>query len=224
MAESSPITSPAKKVAKRVLSFFSPRRTALATAAPQIAPEPAQPLPKIVVPNRTVIGPEHYVCMTTALLELLYSKAAGRVVQSGNCTLIATDSKDKYIKSKVTCTAADFRKTGMDPTSVLDNVQVRFHQLAAILHWRHVHGDDAIMQKLTEMAGTDKGPDQIEASHLCGNTHCVKIEHLWLETGPVNKSRDQCLGQVTFTCPGCSTAHTVCKCSHTPKCHKSTVI
>jgi len=51
-----------------------------------------------------------------------------------------------------------------------------------------------------------------EASHLCGNPRCVRKEHMWWESGPVNQTRKCChiyLGlHPTYTCP------------HTPACIK----
>lgn len=49
-----------------------------------------------------------------------------------------------------------------------------------------------------------------EASHLCGNPRCVRQQHMWWESGPINQSRKCChmfLGwHADYICP------------HTPAC------
>ena len=53
-----------------------------------------------------------------------------------------------------------------------------------------------------------------DASHLCGNTRCVKPEHLVWEPHSINVSRTNCVGDIACDCG----IHSFC--NHDPKCIK----
>lgn len=52
-------------------------------------------------------------------------------------------------------------------------------------------------------------------SHLCGDSRCFNVDHLWVESPVVNNSRKGC-GR-TVTCP-CPCGHTFTVCDHKPQC------
>jgi len=55
-----------------------------------------------------------------------------------------------------------------------------------------------------------------EASHLCHNNYCIKLEHLIWELHVPNVDRNQCLATRTIQCPNCAHEFTLCK--HVPMC------
>jgi len=207
--------SPAKKMLRTVVNLLTPTKSRV---IPTTAPLPPKPYLDL---KRKLIGYEILAKTTPAFIYKLYSKSQGKFLNTTQgCKSLASESQEPYPRMKVTIPRTEMATCGMAPGSQVLNCDVRFHQVAAVLKWGLVYGDQAMMEKLIELSKQGNGTGITEASHLCGEPRCISIEHLWLEVEAVNKSRDRCKGTIESTCNGCKQVKRVVLCQHEPKCVK----
>lgn len=65
-------------------------------------------------------------------------------------------------------------------------------------------------------AGDMPPTSEHEASHLCHNPKCVKLEHLLWESHEDNMARNMCIATREIACPHCQ--HVFSACKHEPRC------
>lgn len=166
---------------------------------------------------RSVIDYEDMSHMTEDMLRLLWSKLGNRYTVQDvypTCKPVVSDSRDTYPKLKVNISSDEAARVGMRGYKI-DNCQVAFHRVAAVIQYLDTNGFQATKSLL-------QGRDikKMEASHLCHNSRCINPQHLLLEHRDVNKSRQGCVG--TVICSGCEHSRLVCQ--HVPSCIKRLTI